>query len=242
VTEKIIYLSKLSIVTINFNNLKGLKNTVESVINQTWKEFEYIIIDGGSTDGSAEYISDMQEHFEYWVSERDKGIYNAMNKGINIANGEYLLFLNSGDFFVDNEVLSKIFQFIAAEKFDLYFFSVQRHWGVREIFPYPNFKKRLLNGENVPHQASFIKKSLFSRFGLYSEYYKICGDVEFFCRLIRKDVSSQVERIITTQMQPDGIGNNMNLRHIMELIYINLRYLRNVKLLKKEFKLLIKLM
>jgi len=85
----------LSIITINFNNLEGLKRTVESVIHQSWKEFEYIIIDGGSTDGSAEYIQEMNAHFDYWVSEPDRGIYHVMNEGILFYNGLFLLFLNS---------------------------------------------------------------------------------------------------------------------------------------------------
>jgi glycosyltransferase involved in cell wall biosynthesis len=229
----------LSIISINFNNLNGLKQTIESVINQSWKEYEYIIIDGASTDGSAEYLTEMQSHFTYWVSEPDKGIYNAMNKGIKVAKGEYLLFLNSGDFFVNDQVLNNLNQYLVTEKFDLYFFSVQRHWGIREIFPFTDFKMRLLSGQNVPHQASFIKKSLFNKFGCYNENYKICGDVEFFCRLLSKDVSSSIERLVITQMQPDGIGNSMTFRHQIELIHINLKYLRNFKLLKKELKTLI---
>ena len=87
--------TRVSIITINYNNLEGLKRTVESVVNQIWQEFEYIIIDGGSTDGSAEYIENQKENFDYWVSEKDAGIYNAMNKGIKVATGEYLLFLNT---------------------------------------------------------------------------------------------------------------------------------------------------
>ena len=80
---------KLSIITINFNNINGLKRTVDRVINQTFKDFEYIIIDGGSTDGSAEYISEMSNHFAFWVSEPDTRIYNAMNKDIGISKEEY---------------------------------------------------------------------------------------------------------------------------------------------------------
>ena len=99
--------NKLSIITINYNNLEGLKRTVESVINQTSKEFEYIVIDGGSNDGSGAYIESKSEHIDYWVSEPDKGIYNAMNKGIAKASGEYLLFLNSGDHLFSNRGKNK---------------------------------------------------------------------------------------------------------------------------------------
>ncbi|WP_373940767.1 glycosyltransferase [Polaribacter sejongensis] len=97
----------ITIITINYNNLLGLKKTMQSVFDQTYKDVEYVIIDGGSTDGSKEYILDNAEKLAYWVSEPDNGIYNAMNKGIAKATGEYLLFLNSGDFLCDNYVLSK---------------------------------------------------------------------------------------------------------------------------------------
>lgn len=97
-------LPTLSIITINFNNKEGLIKTVESVVHQSYQDFEYIVIDGGSTDGSADYIKEQQTHFDYWVSEPDKGIYNAMNKGIEVAKGEYCLFLNSGDWLVEGSL------------------------------------------------------------------------------------------------------------------------------------------
>ena len=84
---------KLSIITVNLNNREGLQKTIDSVVNQTFRDFEWIVIDGGSTDGSKELIEQYADHFAYWVSEPDKGIYNAMNKGIKVAKGEYLQFL-----------------------------------------------------------------------------------------------------------------------------------------------------
>ena len=99
---------KYSIITINYNNRDGLEKTIQSVINQTCQDFEFIIIDGGSTDGSVDIIKKYNDRINYWVSEPDKGIYNAMNKGILQAHGEYLNFMNSGDCFFDNEVLNKV--------------------------------------------------------------------------------------------------------------------------------------
>ena len=99
---------KLSIITINYNNLAGLRKTVESVLAQTYREFEYIVIDGASTDGSAEYVRAQADKLTYWVSEQDTGIYNAMNKGVRAATGEYVLMLNSGDFLVDEYVVERI--------------------------------------------------------------------------------------------------------------------------------------
>ena len=100
---------KLSIITINYNNKNGLQKTIDSVISQTFKDFEWIIIDGGSTDGSKELIEKYSQHITYWVSEPDKGIYNAMNKGIKVAKGEYLFFLNSGDYLVQPNTINQIF-------------------------------------------------------------------------------------------------------------------------------------
>ena len=100
---------KLSIITINYNNLEGLKKTYESVVCQTWTDYEWIIIDGGSTDGSREFIEEHQDKFAYWCSEPDKGVYNAMNKGIAKAQGEYLNFMNSGDRFYDHQTLNEVF-------------------------------------------------------------------------------------------------------------------------------------
>ena len=100
---------KLSIITINYNNLSGLKKTIESVKSQTFQDYEWIVIDGGSTDGSKELIEENKEYFSYWVSEPDKGIYDAMNKGTILAQGEYCQFLNSGDYLIAPDTLAKIF-------------------------------------------------------------------------------------------------------------------------------------
>lgn len=172
--------TKLTIITINYNNLEGLKRTMESVINQTWQEFEYIVIDGGSTDRSAEYIESQNGNIDYWVSEPDKGIYNAMNKGIAKATGEYLLFLNSGDHLNDSTVLEKINVHLKDEEM-IYF-------NIREIRGNSMWIKKCpqeitfshLFRFTIPHQSTFIQKSLFERVGLYDENLKIVSDWKFF--------------------------------------------------------------
>lgn len=101
---------KLSIITINKNNAIGLEKTIQSVINQTYfDKIEYIIIDGLSTDGSSMIIDKYRNYFSYWVSEKDNGIYDAMNKGTNAAAGEYLLFLNSGDVLYHNNIIKEVY-------------------------------------------------------------------------------------------------------------------------------------
>ena len=97
----------LSIITINYNNCAGLKRTIDSVVTQSFQDFEWIVIDGGSSDGSRELIEKYSPHVSYWVSEPDNGVYHAMNKGIDVANGDYLLFLNSGDWLFGANTLQK---------------------------------------------------------------------------------------------------------------------------------------
>lgn len=170
----------VSIITINHNNLKGLKTTVSSVLNQTWNGFEYIVIDGGSSDGSKEYINSIKENLNHWVSEPDKGVYQAMNKGIKIANGEYLLFLNSGDHFYNNSVLEKTHKLLNTE--DIIFSNLQVI--ERDKTFIKDYPKKLsftyFVKDTLPHPATFIKKEAFRKTDYYDEKLKIAADWKFF--------------------------------------------------------------
>ena len=99
---------KYSIITVNYNNKEGLRKTIESVIHQTFRDFEFIVIDGGSIDGSVDVLKEYDSQIDFWVSEPDGGIYQGMNKGIKKATGEYLNFMNSGDCFYSSDVLEKV--------------------------------------------------------------------------------------------------------------------------------------
>lgn len=170
----------LTIITINYNNLAGLKKTVTSIVNQTLQQFEYIVIDGGSIDGSKAFIESHSDSIDYWVSEPDGGIYNAMNKGILKASGDYLLFLNSGDHFFNNKVLENCIQQL--NSFDLIYSNLQMISATStKIASYPdNFRFSDLYFGSLPHPATFIKKSLFDKVGFYDENLKIVSDWKFF--------------------------------------------------------------
>lgn len=165
----------LSIITINYNNRDGLQKTIDSVLAQTWTDFEWIIIDGGSTDGSRELIEKYQEHFAYWCSEPDKGVYNAMNKGIAKAKGKYLNFMNSGDTFYEANTLQKVFG--EDRKADiLYGDWIEKYHHdecLREI-PEDKLDETLWH-QNICHQAMFIKKDLLKDSG-YDESMKLLAD------------------------------------------------------------------
>lgn len=178
----------ISIITINYNNSKGLQKTIESVLNQVYNNYEYIVIDGGSTDGSKEIIERYSDKITYWVSEKDNGIYNAMNKGIKQAKGEYCLFLNSGDWFVDTDVLNKIDKTQFTEP--IIYGNVLK---VNDSTTGFERDKSLRSSEltlmdiyynTLPHQSVFIKRELFDRYGLYDESFKIVSDWIFFLKTI----------------------------------------------------------
>ena len=175
----------LSIITINRNNANGLDKTIQSVINQSYEDFEYIVIDGNSTDHSIDIIKKYNSNINYWVSETDKGIYNAMNKGIAKANGNYVLFLNSGDYLVNSDVLKSVFE--KQQTADIIYGNMQIDLGNGKITSgkMPDkitFKQMYI--DTLWHPVSFIKKTLFDKYGLYNEIYKVVADYDFFFKVI----------------------------------------------------------
>lgn len=174
---------KVSIITINYNNATGLKKTIESVVSQSYRNFEYIIIDGGSTDSSVEVITAFSDNISYWVSERDKGIYHAMNKGIEQISGDYCIFMNSGDCFYDNDVLKRI-DALSSKK-DIIVGKVFDSLSDNLLFPSPDREISLyhLYSNTIPHQGAFIKSSLQKKYK-YDESLRIVADWKFFVQAI----------------------------------------------------------
>lgn len=171
---------KLSIITINFNDRSGLDETIQSVINQTYKDFEYIVIDGGSTDGSVDIIKKHANKLTCWVSEPDTGIYNAMNKGTRLAQGEYCLFLNSGDFLAADDVLEKAFSYNFTE--DIVSCNCLEFGDKYESLRIPpkNISLFTFVRGSLPHPTTFIKRNLLESLGGYNENYRIISDWCFF--------------------------------------------------------------
>jgi glycosyltransferase involved in cell wall biosynthesis len=188
----------LSIITINYNNRDGLQKTIDSVLSQTWTDFEWLVIDGGSTDGSKELIEKYQKHFTYWCSEPDRGVYHAMNKGINHARGEYLLFLNSGDCLYGPTVLQQ-FSDIPKDA-DLISGQVIRSDNGELLRKYDTDIVKLLIKDTLNHQGTFIHQKLFDHYR-YNENYKIVSDWIAWIDWIIKDGCSykMVDTIIATQ-------------------------------------------
>ena len=174
---------KYSIITINYNNQKGLRQTIESVVGQLCTDYEYIVIDGGSTDGSVDVIKKYTDYLAYWVSEKDRGIYHAMNKGVAHAKGDYCVFMNSGDCFFSRDVLKRLKSLDLSE--DVVVGNVVSSVDNKII---PTMAKRELSlyhlySGSIPHQAAFIRTSLLREFP-YDENLKIVSDWKFFLQTI----------------------------------------------------------
>ena len=176
---------KISVITINLNNRSGLEQTVASVISQDFRQFEYIIIDGGSIDGSKEFIKMQDEKIDYFISEPDNGIYSAMNKGIQKATGDYCLFVNSGDVLYNSQVISDIAKYNLVD--DIITGNAYVKSGHKKL--------QLVNApENISfytffihtllHQATLIRTSLFKVVGNYNENLRIVADWEFFIKAL----------------------------------------------------------
>lgn len=175
---------KLSVITINYNDKAGLEKTISSVLEQSYTGFEYIVIDGGSADGSVDVIKKYQDRLTYWVSEKDSGIYNAQNKGASKASGDYLLFLNSGDILENKKVL---------EQFSTHLHTHDLVYGDLIVDDGEETEKVAMPDQldvyhfmisTLAHPATFIASSLYHKLNGFKEELKITADYEFFLRAV----------------------------------------------------------
>lgn len=167
---------KLSIITVTRNNLEGLRRTAESVAAQVWRDFEWIVVDGDSSDGTKEYLQQLSPQPDCWTSEPDRGVYDAMNKGLSAARGEYLLFLNAGDSLCSADTLQECFRNFPGG--DVVYGDA--------VFVYPKKEKRMIHPDRLSlyyfrhrslcHQATFIRTALLKDCGGYSLHYRIVSD------------------------------------------------------------------
>lgn len=216
---------KLSIITVNFNNLSGLQKTMQSVLNQTYANMEYIIIDGGSTDGSKDYIERHQEKLFYWCSEKDKGIYDGMNKGIAHATGDYVLFLNSGDTFCNNKVLKSVFENRTVGS-DLivgrqYHVRNKKRCASRRIFAW-EVDENFLISNTLPHQATFIQRSLLRVVGGYNLDYRVVADWVFWYEtVVKRGAMLECVDTFVADMEEEGLSGNVDRCHTEMARYLS---------------------
>ena len=220
---------KLSIITINYNNAEGLRKTLASVASQTFRDFEHIIVDGGSTDGSVEVIREYEQSLASrlsplasnlkWLSEPDSGIYNAMNKGIKMASGEYLLFLNSGDYLVDENVVKNVMNENLQEDI-VYGKQMTEKDGT--LMPMKFYSPEEMSfcaflKSTLPHQCTFIRVALFDKIGMYNEQNKIVSDWEWnLVALFRWNVSLREIDVPISVYDTKGISSNQKMYELQQ--------------------------
>lgn len=207
---------RFSVITVCYNDKTGLENTIKSVIKQTSSNFEYIIIDGASTDGSIDIIKKYRRHINYWISEPDNGVYSAMNKGIKVAKGEYTIFMNSGDIFYTNDVLEKIDALniesdLAVGRANM----IKNGKVISSVEPPQEIMLGFWIYHSVIHQAAFMRTSMLKE-KLYDENLKIVSDWKYmFEEYITRQYTYTAIPITICCYDTSGISSN-NERRIHE--------------------------
>ena len=217
---------KLSVITIVYNNAIAIERTMLSVLNQTYSNIEYILIDGASTDGTKEIIQIYGERLAQFISEKDKGIYDAMNKGLALATGDYVLFMNSGDEIYAPETVAEVFA--SAPSGDIYYGETemfdenwnslgQRRHRAPEHFDWHSFKF----GMNVSHQAIYIKRSLTEPFNLK---YKYSSDIDWILKAAKKSSNIVNTHLYVAKYLVGGISKKKHLASLKERFKILSHY------------------
>lgn len=211
---------KITIITVCYNARDVIENTIKSVIKQSYQNIEYIIIDGGSIDGTKEIIEKYKNIFPIiFISEKDDGIYDAMNKGIKLSSGEWLNFMNAGDVFLNTESISEVLPWLKSD-FDIVYGSTEiRYKDFKTIKKGPNPNKLWLG--YVPHQSAFIKSLIMKKY-LYNENNKIAGDLEFFLNVYYNGGKIKKINQIISSFAKDGITEQKG-KQVIEDAYKTVR-------------------
>jgi glycosyltransferase involved in cell wall biosynthesis len=204
---------KFSIITVCKNAINGIANTIDSVLAQNFTDYEYIIIDSQSNDGTIDVIKRYNLQITHFISEPDKGIYDAMNKGISISTGEYVLFLNAGDKFTTDYSVAAVNSIIEQRNSEIYFgkiiwVDVKNKFVITSKHEHIKYKSQLYF-ENFPHPATIYTRKVFDRYGLFDLNFPVYGDYEWNLRaLVKHNASFFYADFIVTTFFTDGISNN----------------------------------
>ena len=217
---------KLSVITIVYNNVKDIERTVLSVLNQSYPNLQYIIIDGASSDGTMEVVNRYRDRIQKVISEPDKGIYDAMNKGLKEATGDYILFMNSGDELYDKDTVAQVFK--TAENADIYYGETemydenweslgQRRHAAPESFNWKSFKY----GMNISHQAIYVKRTLAEPYDLS---YKYSADIDWIIKVAKKSTKIVNTHRYVAKYLVGGISKKKHLESLKERFRIFSKY------------------
>ena len=223
---------KISIITVVLNNSSTIKDAIESVLSQTYHDIEYIIIDGCSTDGTLEIIQGYSKHITKIISEKDKGIYDAMNKGISLSSGDIIGILNSDDVYFDENVIKDVINAFEMNQTDSIYgdlmyverndlSKIVRYWK-SSVFKIGSFAK----GWHPPHPTFFTKKNLYDRYGLFDINMKVSADFDLMLRFLEKNkiTTSYLSKVLV-KMRTGGESN----KSLKNIIISNISILKSFK-------------
>lgn len=240
---------KLSVITVCFNAQDSIEKTIQSVIGQNYKNMEYLIIDGKSTDQTLDIVRKYKKECNYlrFISEEDTGIYNAMNKGISMAEGDYIYFLNSGDCFPDFYLAGQVMQEIEKHKPDIFYGNVDMDYGAyRKRIQYAKYKRLkkvwIALGITVCHQAVFAKADVLKKHN-FDETFKLWADQEWMMRLLNEGVKVESKSMLVCIY--DGFGQS-SLAVNLELVFeesdrITKKYAPSLFYITKPMKFLLRI-
>lgn len=207
----------VSIITVVFNGKNTLEKTILSVINQNYQNIEYIIIDGGSTDGTLEIIHKYEKEIDYWISEKDNGIYDAMNKGILAANGKFVNFMNAGDYFFDNNILQKL-PLNPLSK--IIFGNIMYESG--KVFE-STFDYRMYLKNTLHHQSAFYALDLLKQLGLFDTNFKILADYDMNFKALKLGIKFEQVPLLVAICSDYGISDIPKFTNYNEEVKIRLK-------------------
>jgi glycosyltransferase involved in cell wall biosynthesis len=212
-----------SIITIVYNDKTNIERTLLSVLNQGYKNFEYIVVDGGSTDGTVDVIKKYENHINIYLSEPDKGIYDAMNKGIKLAKGKWINFMNSGDQFYDSNVLDKVYGNIDNEV-DVLYGSCKKAYNngiVKTVIP--KQLKELSKGMVFSHQSMFVRTAIHKE-RLFDDTFKLSADYDFIFYLYKNSYKFYDLDFEVSMVMHEGLSVNFGDLSIKEAMRVQLKY------------------
>ena len=239
----------ISIITATFNSAKTLKDTIQSVLRQTNKDFEYLIIDGGSTDETIDIVKSYESEFSgrlKWVSEKDQGIYDAMNKGIKMASGDVVGILNSDDYFTSDDILQTVADAFKCQEIDAIYGDIHfirdgnpqkcvRYYSSRMFRPF-----WLRFGFMPAHPSFYCKREIFDKAGLYSLDYKIGADYEMMVRLFKRHKIKSLYANKDFVTMRTGGASNTNVRSRLTLIEEDVKACRENGIYTNRFFIMLK--
>lgn len=200
---------KVSIVTVVLNGAKHIEQTINSVLNQKYKNLEYIIIDGGSTDGTQKIIEKYETRITYWESKKDNGISDAFNNGIKRASGEIIGIINADDWYEPNAISIIVNEMNLNEKVEIFYGKIMVHGG-RPSIPYPvspMAHTKLIYKMTLAHPAVFIKKATYEKYGMFNEQYRIAMDYDFLLRSLLSGVRFKYVNQISANYRTGGVSH-----------------------------------